>query len=97
MLMLTAPSRAASWRTLVVAIVLVGRALLGEPGDRLQVDAVIVALPLRLASSSVSAMISMTRTNMRTSRPVLAVAAASRSLLEAKALGVLTPLPRQKA
>ena len=34
---------------------------------------------------------------MRTSRPVLAVAAISRSLFEAKALGVLTPLPRQKA
>jgi len=39
----------------------------------------------------------MISTKIDTSRPVFAVAAASRSLLPANAFGVLTPLPRQKA
>jgi hypothetical protein len=46
MLMFTAPSGAASWRTLVVALYLVGRALVHQPGDRIHIDAVIIALPL---------------------------------------------------
>ena len=46
---------------------------------------------------AVGAAMTMTSTNTLTSRPVFAVASARRVLLEAKAVGVFTPLPRQNA